>query len=592
MAKMIPTNVPEGTPFSERRIFEFLKLDPDAKEWTVLHSLGLKRTGIGPYGEIDFVVLAPGKGIVCLEVKGGEVSCSDGVWRTLNRKTQKTKTLNKSPYLQAREGMFAMHRAIKNHFGTREPASGCPVSYAVVFPDVHAPPDTTEAEVWETFDIGTLREPISKLIEGNISATRRKIDRKIRTENVSKETMKKIRQFLRPDFDCVMARSSSIARSEEQLVALTEEQYDYLDIASINERALVTGAAGTGKTLLALEFARRENAAEKKVLLICYNRVLGAWLQKEAARENLGNVTVHTFHGYARQLIASSSYADEFDSKSTEATQAEIYNDLYPFYAELALGETEPEFDTLVIDEAQDLVSEENLAALNYAVRGGLAGGRWAIFGDFTRQAIYSNREKLAGEEQAISLIREYCPNFPIVPLRVNCRNTRQIGEETALLSGFDALPYRLAQAEGLAVDYRYFKNRKEEAKQVEKVVHKLLKEGVSPEDIVILSPVRLENSAVAEIAPRLGVPIADIRDIEGEAGGCIVFSTVYSFKGMESPAIILTGFDSIASDEEKSLLYVGMSRARSHLVIVVGDKIRKLLPELTAKKLAAGWSK
>ena len=147
MARMIPPEVPAGTPSSERRIFELLRREPATAEWSVLHSVGLKRTRIGPYGEIDFVVLVPGKGICCLEVKGGEVSCTDGVWRTRNRKTGETATLSKSPYLQAREGMFALLKAVHEHFDPGHAARECPSSYAVIFPDVTAPPVTSEAEI-------------------------------------------------------------------------------------------------------------------------------------------------------------------------------------------------------------------------------------------------------------------------------------------------------------------------------------------------------------------------------------------------------------------------------------------------------------
>ena len=112
MAKMIPSMVPSGTPRSEQKIFEKLALDPETKGWVVLHSLGLKKTKIGPYGEIDLVVLIPGNGIVCLEVKGGEVSCKDGVWKTRNRKTGQVSTYKKSPFLQAREGMFSLKEAL------------------------------------------------------------------------------------------------------------------------------------------------------------------------------------------------------------------------------------------------------------------------------------------------------------------------------------------------------------------------------------------------------------------------------------------------------------------------------------------------
>ena len=173
MATMIPAAVPEKTPASERLIFDRLRLDPDTNDWIVLHSVGLAKTNRGPYGEIDFVILIPGKGIVCLEVKGGLVSCNNGIWTTVNRKEGVTKKLKISPYMQAREGMFALKKAITENFGGLEPASKCPLSYAVVFPSVTAPPQTPAEESWETIDAVTLRQPISKSLIRNIDGTRR-----------------------------------------------------------------------------------------------------------------------------------------------------------------------------------------------------------------------------------------------------------------------------------------------------------------------------------------------------------------------------------------------------------------------------------
>jgi hypothetical protein len=591
MARMLPPQVADGTPMSERRIFELLRKDPDTDDWVVLHSLGLRRTRIGPYGEIDFVILVPGKGIACLEVKGGEVSCSDGIWKTRNRKTGKTATLNKSPYMQAREGMFALRSAIEDKFGLHHPASGCPTAFVVVFPDVPAPPASSEAEKWETIDLRSLREPVSKLVGRTISNTRKKLTRKFTTDNTSLGTMGEIKRFLRPDFERVVARSTSIARSEEQLIALTEEQYRYLDIAEVNDQVVVTGAAGTGKTLLGLEYARREAVSGRSVLLLCFNRVLGRWLKTEIASQACPGISAETFHSFLHAQIIGSSYRAEFEARSAETGRNDVFDNLYPFYAELSLGEQFQTFDTLIIDEAQDLVCESNLAVFNLLVNGGLAGGRWALFGDFTRQAIYGNRGIPRGDSEAVDLVRQYCPHATVIPLNLNCRNTHQIGEETALLSGFNSLPYTLSQAQGLAVDYRYWRNRKEETIELEKAIRKLLAEGIAPSDIVILSPYRFKESDVRQIAENIGCTACDVQDLAGDPDDCIVFSTIHSFKGMESPAIVLTGITEISSDEQRSLLYIGMSRARSHLVVVINGNIKKRIPELMKTRFSKEWT-
>ena len=89
--------------------------------------------------------IIPGEGVICLEVKGGRLSCEEGVWRTMDRHGN-VATLKKSPFLQARDSMFALRSAIVRHFGENAPEARCPIGCAVVFPDVPCPPLTPEFE--------------------------------------------------------------------------------------------------------------------------------------------------------------------------------------------------------------------------------------------------------------------------------------------------------------------------------------------------------------------------------------------------------------------------------------------------------------
>ena len=250
MARMIPSRVAPGTTGSERRIFDLLRLAPASDAWTVLHSLGLSSRGAGrPFGEIDFVVLVPDKGIACLEVKGGRVRCEDGVWSTSDG-SGRGYTFPRSPFLQSREGMFALRKAVQREFGAGAEADVL-FTAGVVFPDIAGPPATPEFERWEYLDLYDLRQPISVGVERMLTREAARIGAD--SIEATHSTLKKIRNYLRPDFDAAIARATTIRRSEERLIRLTDEQYDVLDILEANRQSLVTGAAGTGKTMLALE---------------------------------------------------------------------------------------------------------------------------------------------------------------------------------------------------------------------------------------------------------------------------------------------------------------------------------------------------
>lgn len=570
MAKMIPAQIDDAVRSSaERRIFDLLATDPDTRDWTVLHSLGLARRETGPFGEIDFVVMVPGQGVICMEVKGGRVSCESGKWRTMDR-YGRTNELGQSPFAQARGGMFALRKSIIGHFGEHSPEASCPIAFAVAFPDVVCPPTNPEFTRSDVIDSVDLRRPISasitKVVRPQLGADlyRRRVG------FATPSNLKSIRAYLRPDFDFVVARSVSLSRTESRLLGLTEEQYERLDNLEDNARCLFEGAAGTGKTLLALEYARRADRDGSKVLLVCFNRLLGNWLQE--LTEGTG-ITAGTWHETLKRLIVASSAGEEFLGHERKAAEGDdlgtLFNELYPFYGEIALEEMDAPFDVLVVDEAQDLVDITTLDLLTLAVRGGLAGGRWGIFGDFTRQALYST------SSEPIEDLSRYVEHFVRARLTVNCRNTRKIAGETAIIGGFISPPYRLGQEAGMPVEHRYWKTESGLLRSITATVRRLVADGVSVDDMVILSPRRLENSALAGVEEICDIPLVDCSRSLVTYGDCVRFSTIHSFKGLESQIVIIIDIDEVDDDMSQALLYVGMSRARSLLVMMIHERAR-----------------
>ena len=69
-----------------------------------------------------------------------------------------------------------------------------------------------------------------------------------------------------------------------------------------------------------------------------------------------------------------------------------------------------------------------------------------------------------------------------------------------------------------------------------------------------------------------------------------VLYFTIHAFKGLESPVVVLTGISDIVSLEGRSLMYVGMSRAKSHLAIVLNNKATPHVQARVAQKLSEGW--
>jgi len=279
-----------------------------------------------------------------------------------------------------------------------------------------------------------------------------------------------------------------------------------------------------------------------------------------------------------------SAVAEEFlaAERSAAGRTEDLFELVYPLYGQLALTEAAERADLLILDEAQDLIGEPVLDVLNEWLVGGLAGGRWVMLGDFTRQAIYARPGTGWRDE-----IERYADQFTHSVLRRNCRNTRSIGEETALLSGFDALPYRLDSEECLPVDYRYWHGPAHQARRLEEVLVTLRAEGIPDEDIIVLSPRRYEHSVASALPPGSIVPI----DRDGGTRSGVGFSTIHAFKGLESPIVILCDVEDIEEERARALTYTGMSRARSHLILLLRDRLQSAVADAVDRRLNKGWT-
>lgn len=72
-------------------------------------------------------------------------------------------------------------------------------------------------------------------------------------------------------------------------------------------------------------------------------------------------------------------------------------------------------------------------------------------------------------------------------------------------------------------------------------------------------------------------VQVASMKPIDG----AIRFSTIHSFKGLEAEAVLLLSVGDLASEENRDLLYVGLSRARLLLAVGVPEGQREAFTKL-----------
>ena len=560
MAKMIPAVIdPDQVAKSpaEARIFYWLK----NMTWgnaIVLHSLPLKDHIKNSFGEIDFVVICE-KGIICLEVKGGGVERTDGKWGFTNRFGQ-TSWKNEGPYTQAQGNMKSLRQYLDKYLKAGDEILDCRWACCVLTPDCVIKTDNDTEIIPEiTFNVNMKEQDLPALFERSFRYWRE--TKHYGGEGTLKaKSRERLATFLRGDFNFVPPLSVILNRSEEQLLSMTEEQLDIIMHMCVNDRMMVEGAAGTGKTLLAAEQCRRSAATGEKVLYLCFNRVIAAFVREMFEQENRsGDIDVFTFHEF---LLKACNIKDVPEDETDV-----FFKDTLPnlFLDEEYSGER---YDRIVLDEGQDLMNMTAYLCINEFLKDGWEVGKWTVYYD-PNQNIFGDGSEFREVWQTLKT-----SSF-IYPLTVNCRNTRQIAQGNYAVTHVYKPKY--LRAEGEDIVYKAYSSKKNEAEELFNSIRRLKSEGLSKKDIVILSYYRIDNPESCLYGVRIPGDIGTIRlNQTSRFAECkqIRFYTIQAFKGLEAKAVLMIDIDSFSDENKRLLNYVGMSRARTYLEFFYDNKL------------------
>src|SRR5262249_30250258 len=115
---------------------------------------------------------------------------------------------------------------------------------------------------------------------------------------------------------------------------------------------------------------------------------------------------------------------------------------------------------------------------------------------------------------------------------------------------------------------------------------------GIAADDVVILSRHRFEQSAAGKPGDASTFRIRSIEQPgpKDSRKPTFHFATAQAFKGMESKVVVLCDVDRIGTEEDRSLLYVAMSRARSLLTVLLHVRTRTAVREAFRKRMSDLW--
>lgn len=447
---------------AERRVAHLLKSIDGPTDSVAFHSIKLRSHRYKQQAESDFVILWKGV-VIVVEVKGGGVKKYDGVWYTIDRRGDWHK-LTSSPMEQARSAMYALRDILRE-----EKVGWYPHEAIVVTPDIDSPPHSVEWQPTHWFAKDDMN------IAGLATALNTVADQSRKAPSGEKVARNgDLRARLFGEFTRMPVIDAQRGAVLEEQNRATEEQARILASLARNDRMMVLGGAGTGKSLVLAEAAKQEASAKRSVLI--------------------------TFH--------SPSLVRFFEPRITEDSV-----DIIPFN-ELKGDKI---YDVVLIDEAQDLMTAEAMDRLDAVVAGGRACGRWRMFLDPNNQAHVDGRF----DQEVYDLVAGDAPSFD---LNRNVRNTKAIVHVVQEYLGADVGDPGIVHGEKVQW---HWSSGSGDVLEAENVARRLIADGVGKSDIWIIQ-------ATADLTPTTtadGITVTSPRYAKGlEAEHVIVCALPKTF--------------------------------------------------------------
>lgn len=526
MAIMIPEKPRNFVPASqEGLIFDALALLSD--DYYVFHSFRITDTRDGTFheSETDFVILNRTKGVICLEAKAGQVRYENGCWLYGNGIPMH----NGGPFNQASANKYKLMRYIS---GSRMAfvLEKCKFFHAVWFPSV-------STDRLKSMTLPSEGDKTLVLTKEALDGPKEFIDRiyalhlpsNIETRLSEMECDRLIREIFCPQFNVFPSASFEADLKKIVFHRLLDEQAGILDFLDEQLTAAVNGAAGTGKTMIAVEKARRHATAGERVLFLCFNSQLKDYLEENYAKDL---VDYYTIAGFACKIC--NAVAPDY---------AKLKDRLEDYYISGSFP-----YKHVIIDEGQDFGSEaieetDIIQLIHDIIVDAYQGGTFYVFYDRLQLVQAREMPKFIGDlDCRLTLYR-------------NCRNTENIAV-TSLRPITEHKPKVFEGAvKGAPAKIHFCESVQNEKERIDSIIDNLAADGYR--DIVLLTCKTEKASILSDYVNN------------GKYRNKYLFTTCRKFKGLEADVVVLLDVDKSTFEQDNVLIfYVGTSRARIKLEI------------------------
>ncbi len=531
-------------------MYKALKLQLDDRYHVFYSSpwLGTRPDGSEVDGEADFLVAHPSRGMLSIEVKGGRVSIDkDSRWTSKDRYGIVRKI--KNPVEQARRSKYELLHKLKESNKWR--SRFIHASHGVILPDVSRPDRAMRPDM--PLNIFAFAEDMA-FLDAWVSS---RLDEE--EDGVGTGRVKPLDDDGLAALDDLLARpirlevklGANVREDLREIGLKTDEQIWVMRDLEVNKRMAISGAAGTGKTILAQEKALMLAEQDKKTLLLCYNKPLSLHLKKVVEKHPL--ITATHFDKLCRDVAEAAGALDEGSG------HAKLAEELVDNFAASGFEE----YDAVIIDEGQDF-KDEWLESLEIVVKD-TRNGVLYIF--------YDDNQNVTGSSV------NYLNALPAAGYRLsrNFRNTKTIFKQASHY--YEGGSVKSMGPEGTPILWHPFADGVNLRTTVSERVGALVSnEGLAVDDITVLFPT---VDMIEELRHKGKICIGRYALSNAEEGraGKITVDSVRRFKGLESPVILLVLSSKMARQDE--LLYTGITRAQSLLEVFGPPRLIQRLKEL-----------
>ncbi len=570
MARMIPLldgeRLQDLQSRAEARFYELCREQLPANVLVIYSASWLYRNDRGRIteGEADFTLVSPTFGVLVVEVKGGGVTFtpSTGLWRSRDRDGT-LNLLKKDPFKQAQSERHSIRDQICGHANWRQLGGGdFPLGHAVFFPDIHdAVPLAGLDRPLEIIGVNADLTDIARWVSRVMNFWHRAGDTQL-----SAAGARVIENILCNPIDVQAVLRAAIDQAEAQRIRLTNNQAKVLRTIGGRRRAVVSGGAGTGKTVLAVTKAKQLAADGLNVLLLCYNRPLADSLAFGLIQTP--RVAAYSFHQFCEQRVRQAADAGRDvlkDAKESHpgTTDRDYYDFQLPFALALSSEVLAEKFDAIVVDEAQDF-SDEYWFGVESLLRD-LTAGHLFVFID-ENQTIYTRSGSIPIEDEPYHLTN-------------NCRNTAPIHE-----TGYRFYKGELVDSpeiRGPDVTWAPSDQVEAQADAISRRVRQWVAvEGLEAHDVAVLVAKRPKARCYELLGPRLTAEGIRWVTETHSVTGAVLLETYSRFKGLEAQAVVLWVGDEVVEEATWETVYVGTTRAKSLLAVVGSNKAVRTVRE------------